>query len=171
MIVRPYSSQKGFTLLELILVMVIIAVTMGLILPRLPDVAGMKINRRARQVGMLVKLTRERAVALRRYYRLEVDLDASTLRASYFGPENTYVEDDDLRVLELPGPIRIVDIVTSGGGKISEGSGEIHFSPKGMIEPSAIHMTDGSDKTITIQPGVLSGSIRVENGYVEFPTL
>ena len=171
MIPRPFSHQKGFTLLELILVMVIIAVSMGLVLPRLPDIAGMKIHRDARRVGMIMKLTRERAVALRRYYRLEIDLDASTIKASYFGPENTYVDEGDIRVLELPGPVRITDIVTSGGGKVEEGTGEIHFSPKGMIEPSAIHLADDGDQMVTIQPGVLSGSIQIEDGYVQFPTL
>jgi len=171
MIPRPFSHQKGFTLLELILVMVIIAVSMGLVLPRLPDIAGMKIDRGARKIGMIIKLTRERAVALRRYYRLEIDFDASTLTASYFGPENIYVEDEDLRVLELPESVRITDIVTAGGGKDAEGSAWIHFSPKGMIEPSAIHLTDNSDQVKTVQPGVLNGSIRIEDGYVEFPTL
>ena len=171
MIPRPFPNQKGFTLLELILVMVIIAVSMGIVLPRLPDIAGMKIHREARRIGMIMKLTRERAVALRRYYRLEIDLDTSTLKAAYFGPENTYVDDDDVRVLELPGPVRITDIVTSGGGKVADGTGEIHFSPKGMIEPTAIHLIDDSDQMITVRPGVLSGSIRIEDGYVEFPTL
>ncbi len=167
---RPLRAQKGFTLLELILVMVIIAVSMGIVLPRLPDIAGMKIHRGARKVGMIMKLTRDRAVTLRRYYRLEVDIETSTLKASYFGPENSYVEDEDIRVLEMPSPVRIADVVTSGAGRVVEGAGEIFFSPKGMIEPSAIHLTDGGDQEITIQPGVLNGSIRIEDGYVEFPT-
>lgn len=166
---RLSRAQKGFTLLELILVMVIIAVSMGIVLPRLPDIAGMKIQRGARKIGMIMKLTRDRSVTLRRYYRLEIDLETSTLLASYFGPENSYVEDDNIHVLELPSPIRIADIITSGAGRVVEGTVEIYFSPKGMIEPSAIHLTDGNEQEITIQPGVLNGSIRIEDGYVEFP--
>ena len=90
-------SPNGFTLLEIVIVVSVIALFIGLAVPRLPDVAGMRIHRNARKVSMMLQLARTRAVSLRRYYRVDVDLDTSGVSVSYFGPEGSYIPDDEVR--------------------------------------------------------------------------
>ncbi len=149
--------------------MVIIGIAIGIILPRLPDISGLELDRGIRKLGMLIQLTRDRAVTLRRYYRLDFDMDQSVVTVSYFGPEDKYIPDEDVRILRLPEQMKIVDVITVGEGKKNEGTGEIHLSPRGIIEPSIIHVGDRKGRVWSIQPEMLSGGIRLKDGYVELP--
>ncbi len=160
------KEESGFTLLELVMVMLIIAIAVSVVLPRMPDFAGTEMDRSARRIGMMVRLVRDRAVTLRRYYRLDLDLADSEVRALYFGPEDSYIEDDEVRVLTLSGTVRIKDVMTDRGGTTGEGKAVIHFSPKGMIEPAVIHIVDNEGRTRSILPDVLGGEIQIVEDYV-----
>ncbi len=163
-----FLEDDGFTLLELVLTMVIIALTVGIVIPRMPDFAGMQIQRSTRKAGMMVQLIRSRAVTLRRYYRVDVDIDEAALRASYLGPEELYIEDEMVKPVNFPEEIKIVDLLTSGEGKVVKGSGGIHISPRGIIEPAIIHLEDKKGRVRSIMPQMLSGEVLVKEGYEEF---
>lgn len=124
------------------------------------------MDRSARRIGMMVRLVRDRSVTLRRYYRVDFDLESSQVRALYFGPEESYIEDDQIRMLNLQDPIRLLDVITDRNGRTVEGQTGIHFSPKGMIEPAVIHIEDGMGNTRSILPNVLGGEIQIVNDYV-----
>ncbi len=156
----------GFTLLEILLVVAVLALFVGFAVPRLPDIAGTRIHQSARKVAAALKVTRTRAVTLRRYYRVELDLDAGTVSASYFGPEGTYIPDEGLREVALSYG-RLTDVVTSAGGKVREGKGWIRISPRGLIEPSAVHLADARDNALTLIPAPLGGTVQILEGYSE----
>jgi len=149
------------------MVMVIIAMVIGIGLPRLPDIAGISIDRDARKVSRMLQLVRSRAVSLRRYYKVDLDFEGSTINASYFGPEGTYIEDEQINYLEIDKPVMLRDLVTAARGKIISGTGEIHISPRGFIEPSVIHLVDDSEREFSIIPEVLSGEVNLMDEYVE----
>jgi len=161
-------EADGFTLLELVLTMFIIALTVGIVIPRMPDFAGMQIQRSTRKAGMMVQLARNRAVTLRRYYRVDVDIDEAVLRASYLGPEELYIADEMVKSVNFPDEITIVDLLTSGEGKVVKGSGGIHISPRGIIEPAIIHLEDEKGRVRSVVPHMVSGEVLVKEGYEEF---
>lgn len=161
------GASGGFTLLELVLVMVVIAIVIGVALPRLPDVAGMQIDRTSRKTGIMFQLVRNKAVTLRRYYRLDVDVDRSRLAASYLGPEELYIEDDAIRPVQFTDSVTIVDLITVQDGKVTNGRGEVHISPRGIVEPSVIHLADTKGRIRSIRPHMVSGQVSVENVYEE----
>ena len=142
------------------------ALLIGLAVPSLPDIAGTRIHQNARKVSMLLQLARNRAVSLRRYYRLDVDLETNSISVSYFGPEGTYIQDDQVRSLELREG-RITDVVSSSRGKILEGTGWVRISPRGFIEPALIHIQDEQERVVTITPSPVSGRVRIEDGYTD----
>lgn len=160
------SNARGFTLLEIVLVVAILGLVVSLALPRLPDMTGARIEKAARKFAMTIELTRTRAVSLRRFYRVDMDLDSGGVSVAYFGPEGTYIEDDSIKPYET-GDIRILDVVTSIEGKVVEGTGRIHISPRGFTEPSLIHIQDDKGRNLTISPSLASGRVLILEGYAE----
>ena len=164
---RIQLPESGFTLLEIVLVVAVLALFVGLAVPRLPDMAGTRIHQSARKVSLLLQLARSRAITLRRYYRVDMDLETSTLTVSYFGPEGTYIPDDKIRQISLKDSV-ITDVVNASEGKVLEGEGWIRISPRGFIEPSLIHIQDDQEREITITPSPVSGRVYIHDGYTEF---
>jgi prepilin-type N-terminal cleavage/methylation domain-containing protein len=163
---RKPSAAAGFTLLEIVLVVAILGLFVGLAIPTLPDMTGARIEKAARKVAMTIQLTRTRAVSLRRFYRIDVDLEAGMVSVTYYGPEGTYIEDDVIQPYGT-GDVRIVDVVTSIEGKIVEGTGRIHISPRGFTEPSLIHIRDATGRDLTVSPSLTSGRVRILEGYAD----
>ena len=69
---------------------------------------------------MALQIARSRAVSLRRYYRVEMDLDQNSVSVSYFGPEGTYIPDDEVREVRLRRGI-IEDVVSDEDGTVIVG--------------------------------------------------
>lgn len=159
-------SESGFTLLEIVIVVAVVALFVGLAVPRLPDMAGTRIHQNARKVSMMLQLARSRAVSMRRYYRVDVDLDANGISVSYFGPEGTYIPDDEVRQFRLREGI-ITDVVNSSEGKVLEGTGWVRISPRGFIEPALIHIRDEQERVVTVAPSPVSGRVRIQEGYID----
>jgi len=55
------SSRRGFTLLELVLVLTILAMAIGVLLPRLPGVTQARWNAGLRRLAMAAQATYEQA--------------------------------------------------------------------------------------------------------------
>jgi len=156
----------GFTLLELVLVMVVIGLFVGLALPRLPDISGARMQKTARKVAGTLQTARMRAITLRRYYRVEVDVDNEKILISYFGPEGTFIEDDSVQTYQAK-DTDIVDMITSTRDRTREGTGWIYISPRGFIEPSLIHLRDMRGRDLTVSPSPAGGRVRIMEGYVD----
>ena len=158
--------EGGFTLLEIVIVVAVLVLFVGLAVPRLPDVAGTRIHQNARKMSMILQLARNRAVSLRRYYRVDVDLDTNSVSVSYFGPEGKYIPDDEVRQFSLREGI-IADVVNSSEGKVLEGTGWVRISPRGFIEPALIHIRDEQERVVTVAPSPVSGRVRIQEGYTD----
>ena len=163
---RPARGSGGFTLLELIIVVTVLALVVGITLPRMPDVGGTRIYRSARKISSALMLARSRAVSLRRYYRVDLDLKENSIALSYFGPEGTFIEDDELTPVVLDEE-HMADVVTGDRGKVLEGEGTIHISPRGQVEPSLVHLEDDHGRLVTVIPETFGGRVTVSDGYVE----
>src|SRR5215472_16705835 len=55
-------AQRGFTLLEMLVVLVVVALAAGMLLPRLGDVGAARVDREAQRLAEAVTLLRERAI-------------------------------------------------------------------------------------------------------------
>jgi len=163
------QAENGFTLLEILIVVAVLALFVGLAAPRLPDIAGTRIQQDARKVSIILQTARRKAVSLRRYYRVEVDLEKDSLSVSYYGPEGTYIPDDKVHSIQLKDG-DITDVVNSTDGKILEGKGMIRISPRGFIEPALIHIKDKRKHVVTVEPSPVNGRVAINEGYTEFQT-
>jgi general secretion pathway protein H len=67
----------------------------------------------------------------------------------------------------LPDDVKIEDIWSWSSGKLYD-EAKIHFSKKGYIEQSMIHLQSLDGRQLSLELSPFLGSIKVHEGYVDF---
>ena len=162
------NRRTGFTLIELMVVLVIVSISMMLVIPRLPSSDASKLRSSARSLASTIRYLGENSVTGRVPYRLQFNIsDASVVvaRRTADGGEAT-PDDVFLTKRILAEGIAIEAVLTSRLGTVKEGQVLLDFGPAGMAEFVSIHLQSGSGKyTVTAFPG--SGKVRIYEGYQE----
>jgi general secretion pathway protein H len=163
-----FPGQKGFTLIEMMVVIVIIAMAAALVIPRLPAPEGTRLKNSARNLSSGIRFLNDQAIITKTVYRLKLNLsDSSTtiVKLSAIGDE--LPPDDQFmgRRLVEEG-IAIEDVTLPQLGKVSEGEVIIPFGPGGNPDCITIHLKGGEQRfTIIAYPG--GGKVTVLEGYQE----
>ena len=171
------SASAGFTLVELTLVILVIGIVGALVLPRFGGLLDRQQTRRSVNVlrGMVRQL-HAKAALTKRIYRLNFDLEGQRVTACYLqslspdesGEVACVVESSrEMRGFDLPGAVRLLDVVSASGEKISEGTAMTHFHPTGLAEPSVVHLQTLDDTHVTLFIEPLAGRVKVVPGYAE----
>ncbi len=163
------NGHKGFTLIELVVVMSLIITMLGLTMPKIRSrLLSDGLKRTAlRMVGLASNL-REEAVREQRIYALQLDM----ARQQYWIGFAAMTEEEQALAREnaekLPRDVQILDVWFKEGGKVTEGETAILFFKKGYVQPSAIHLgaDDGRRMTLVLSP--FMGNIKVMERYVDF---
>ncbi len=163
---RPSS---GFTLLELVVVLVILAGVAALVAPRLVFLQDMALRNSSRRVVTLLRYLDERAVATKRYYRLKINLDEKRIAVVQLTPLGEEQQPDDpfLQRNPLSDGVGIIDVTTNRLGKTADGSVSIPYGPGGLGEPFLLHLGAIDKKQFTIQALPVSATVRLAEGYQE----
>ena len=160
--------SRGFTLLELMIVMVIIAVMTSFAIPSLrTSLYSDQLKTTARRVIGLVSEASQEAIRTQTVHLLSFDLEQNRI---WLTASKTGKLDDDKesnQKLTVPESVRIVDIESDHGGKRSGGTTEIRFSKQGYVDKTLIHLRsdDGRDLTIMLSPFL--AVTRVYDSYYE----
>jgi general secretion pathway protein H len=134
--------SKGFTLMELIVVMAILAAIAALVAPSFSrTIASARLRSAASDVR--TSLARGRALAVAAARERTVDFDLSR---GEFGVDNEAVR-------RLPETLRL-GAVLPGGGRMERGSVRIRFFPDGSGDGAEISVTaeDGGTLRVTVDP-------------------
>lgn len=163
------SSNAGFTLVELIMVILVIGIMLAVTMPRVGGVfERQQLRRTVNVLRGTVRYLQARAALTKRVYRLIVDLDQHVLSVCYLTAEGCQPEPTrELRDYVVPDAVHILDVVTPQGEKIREGQAMTHFHPTGLAEPSMIHLEGSYAQRLTVLIEPLAGRIKVFDGYVE----
>ncbi|HZV80823.1 MAG TPA: prepilin-type N-terminal cleavage/methylation domain-containing protein, partial [Geobacteraceae bacterium] len=126
----------GFTLLELLVVIVIIAIAAALVAPRLPTTESMELQGSARTLAATIRYLEERAVAGKMFYRLRLNISANTVRITRkLASGDEIPPDDRLLDREIFGKrVAITDVSTPRLGKVSEGEVVIDIGGAGLTD-------------------------------------
>jgi general secretion pathway protein H len=166
------SSLKGFTLLELTVVLFIIGLLLASIVPHLGDVGGARLDATAKRMAAVVRYLSGEAALQNRPYRLNYDLDKhmywiTALEPTQDGAE--FQEDESLlaRPVQLPQAITFADVQSPEIGRVSTGRVYTHFLPQGYTDPTLIHLRDQRSRVMTVVIPPLTGEARIYDGYVD----
>lgn len=161
------STRRGFTLLELMVVIFILSTILIMAFPRIPLLSDQNLSRDARRLAATLRMLDERSTATRTYYRLWVNPtgDEMRLESSSDGLNFTAESGQKLQGLKLASGTDIEDIVLAGTGRIDSGEVAVIFNPRAGAEPFFLHLSS-DERVLTLNYNPFSGRVKVLEGYV-----
>ena len=126
--------NKGFTLLELLVVVVLLSIVAALIVPRLPATDSMALKSSARSTAALIRYLGERSSGSKNIYRLRINISEGTIKVSRKLASGEELPPDDplLTRKVLESGVTITDFQSPRLGKVTEGEVLIDFGAAGL---------------------------------------
>jgi type II secretory pathway pseudopilin PulG len=150
-------------------VVVLLGIAATMIMPRISrGFFASDIRLATRQVGALVRATRDGAVRTRRQHRLNYDLKEGTLWVTSLQPSGELEEEKRslIRRRHWPGRLKLKGVRTQFAGRRPEDTAFTVFLPSGYVERTLLHLADGdAQHTLVIEP--LTGAVYRTEGFVE----
>lgn len=190
-----FKNQKGFTMIEILVVIALISLITLFALPNVTSILKITLNTATRELATAIKETSQSTILTGRMHRIVYDLeenkfwvesapndtlldteksyDKELRRRKMLGesekPESPFKIDKSVtrKKISLPSGVTFKAIYSTQKEKpIEAGTAYTHFFPQGMIEPTLIHITDLQDHQISIVISSLVGRVKVMNGFV-----
>lgn len=163
------SGKSGFTLVEIVVVMVLISLFVVLSVPLFSNIGTSGLGTSARRLSGTIKYLFNESAMSGLEYRLLYDLDKGIYRARILEANGELVDAPDQgREAALKGDVQFIDLQLPGRGKFSAGQVTTLIHPSGWVEETIIHLEDGDGEMLTLRVSPLTGTTEVFNGYREF---
>jgi len=157
--------SEGYTILELIVVMVILGISLHFIMPSLKKPNSVKAVAR-RVITMAGHL---RCLAVRTQQQQTLSFDPGGFKVSISNDTDTEMLDADERSKQtIPIPDDVIIEASYPNGD-TQSSGDIHFYPTGYANPVAIHLTKDEYDYLTLVVEPFLSKVRIYDEYWEFP--
>jgi general secretion pathway protein H len=167
----PARNSAGFTLLELTIVIAILAVLMGLVIPKLRDTGATELRSQAHRLAMTFKLVRSEAILQGIPLQINFDLDEQRYWVTSADP----IGGEDVAATTLGRLARgfhfnrevgISDVMLpAAGAKVNQGRIYTIFYPDGTVDPTVIHLASAS-QAYTLHLNPMSSRLDMTAGYV-----
>lgn len=140
--------RRGFTLLELIIVLFIVLLVMAIVLPLFAGFGEGKLKSEAREMASILRYMNDSALSRKETFSIRFDLDKNMVSWKSPDGEKTRRFDD------------ITGVTTQSKGMVSKGELIFFFEPLGIRENLDVHMSRGK-KDMTITLNHLSGKVKI----------
>lgn len=149
------SNARGFTLVELIIVIFIISMTAALIMPSLWDRGERALKRESRHISNTLRYIYDEAVGKKQTFNLKINLDKNVW---------SYKSKNESRNFKLKDGVIFKDIIVPSLGDVSFGEVIMAFGPLGPEEPIIVHLIK-KEQEYTVIFNHISGRSKVYEGY------
>lgn len=148
---KGWIKSRGFSLLELLVVLVIIGLSASLVLPTLTGgLSSLRLKTAAREVSATLRYARSLAVSVGKEQVINMDIEEGKY----------WLNEDKDNNRELPSDIRFLNVTTQGE-EITTGMAGIVFYPMGNSSGSSIFITAGKDRNCHILTQLATGMVEV----------
>lgn len=144
------SSNSGFTLLELIVVIFIISIILAVSLPSFTGLGESRLKSDTKKAASIMRYLNDTAITTKDSIEMKVDLKDKTIY--YKSPAGEKKE----KLENLKG------ITLQSKGLVSEGEVAVFFNMSGAAENIQLHLSDGKNAT-TVELTPSSGRVRVKD--------
>lgn len=162
-------GAAGFTLLELMVVIAILALSAALVIPRLPSSDAANLRSSARNLAATLRYLGERSVTTHTAYRLHLNLAEQSVTVTKRLPSGDEVPPDDpfFRHKPLASGVILDDVETERLGTVRSGEVLIDFGSRGLPEFLTIHLRTAGGDAYTVAGFPENGKVQILAGHQE----
>lgn len=166
--VAPYGSAAGFTLLDMLIVLFLLAGVLAIIIPRI--VPGEDLRATGRTFISVLRTLQELATVRQKPMKLHLDFDRGTYWATMVeGKEERPPLDPRWATpRSLPESIRFAEL-RIGQVRRESGRVDVSFYPNGRIDPVTVLFTDRDNHLLALAVDSLTGAIRTSDERIDPP--
>lgn len=160
---------KGFTLIELTIVIVVLGVMLSLVIPRLGELGEADLKRSSRHLTGMVRSLRDEAQARKAVYRLRFDIQGGRYWAEVMTLTSEQTVEFKKLHSEMAGEGGLSGRTSFRDVRVGSHPDDpyIQFTPDGWVEKAFIHLRDGDDRPFTLIVNSLMGTTELREGDVE----
>lgn len=165
----PGSFNRGFSLLELIIVLVLIGLLLVVSVPTLRNsLIDDPLRSSGRKMIGYISGVRDKAVREQQPYLLYIDLDGNRLwylREADVKKEE--VEPPEKGLLQLDDSVKLRDVWMKATGTANRGVAEIWVSKQGYLDQTVIHLGNRDGEEVSLRVFSFLPDIKVLDGHYD----
>jgi len=171
------KRTAGFTLLEILVVLIIIGTVVGIAIPRLNDVFEVDLKSTIRKFAGTAQFCFNESVIRQTPIRLNLSFDSQEYYLSYLatnGSTGEFVELPSTFVdhEQMPDGVFFLDVATPHNpDKTSVGEEFVIFYPTGYVEPAVVHISTRDGRVWTLLFKSMTGKVVVYDRQIDFMDL
>lgn len=179
-------SQAGFTLIELILVLVIVGLIISLVTPAITSTTGLGLRTAAKRIAAGLRYARSQAITSGSVYRVVFNIDENEMTIERMAEKDPYGlrpggsrwweegqgegEDEneepagkqyEKKIYRLPKGVTIASVVT-GSQEINRGEALIEFYPNGSCSGGDVFLTNDKELVYRITLDFITGVVTIK---------